>query len=147
MTGKTLYEVYKNPSKEKIDSWERIRRDINNHNGYDVIVRGNTYTYSVTYKYIDELNHVHIVYITRDNEKDVIKWNYKDIKAVYAMSAFNGYGILDIQHGIDYKAISCYIYDGKISDIKRTKIHTTMSGRSYIIRNKYKLYLDEFFKV
>lgn len=147
MTGKTLYEVYKHPSKEKIESWERIQRDINNRYGYDVIVRGSSYSYSVEYKYIDDYDREHYVYITRDNEKDIIHWRHKNIIAVYAMSAFSGYGILEVQNGIEDKCISCYIYGDEISDVKCTKIHYTITGRSYIVRNKYKMYLDEFLKI
>jgi len=146
MTGKTLYEVYKKPSKEKIESWERIQRDINNRYGYDVVVRGSSYSYSVTYKYIDDFNHEHVVYITRDNEKDTIHWRHKDIFGVYSISAFNGYGILDISDSGDY-VTSCYIYEDKISDIKCTKIYYTMLGRAYFRRNKFKLYLDEFLRI
>lgn len=146
MTGKTLYEVYKNPSKEKIESWERIRRDINNRYGYDIVVRGSSYSYSVTYKYIDDFNHEHVVYITRDNEKDIIHWRHKDIFGVYSISTFNGYGILDISDSGDY-VTSCYIYDGKISDVKCTKIYHTITGRAYFRRNKFKLYLDEFLRI
>ncbi len=146
MHGKTLYEVYKNPSKDKIESWERIRRDINNRYGYDVIVRGSTYSYSVTYKYIDDFNHEHVVFITRDHEKDVIQWRYKDVFGVYSISAFNGYGLLDISDDNE-KVTSCYIYDGKISDVKTTKLHHTILGRAYILRNKYKLYIDEFLRI
>lgn len=147
MHGKSLFEVYKKPSKEKIVIWSGIYDDYVKYNGYDIDVCGNTWTFSVSYKYNDKDNHVHEVYITPSNKKDVIKWAHKDIKAVYAMSAFNGYGILDIKYGIDDKCISCYIYDGKISDVKETKIHYTILGRAYIIRNKYKLYIDEFLKI
>lgn len=147
MTGQSIYDIYKRPGIKIIESWERIRREINNCKGYDVIVRGGSYSYSVTYKYIDALNREHEVYITRDNRKDVIKWSHKDIKAVYALSYFNGYGILDIQYGIDDKAVSCYICGDQISDVKATKIHYTILGRAYILRNKYKLYLDEFLKI
>ena len=147
MHGKNLFEVYKKPSTEKIAIWTDILTEYIELKGYDMDVCGNPYTFSVTYKYQDDQEHEHEVYITPSGTKDIILWQPKDVKAVYAKSAFSGYGILDIRYGIDDKAISCYIYDGKISDIKTTKIHTTISGRSYIIRNKYKLYLDEFLKV
>ena len=145
MTGKTLWDVYKNPSREKIDAWHRIEHDITIRKGYDVVVRGSSFSFSVTYKYEDVEHYLHLVYETACNSSDTIMYRVSDVKAVYALSAFNGYGILNIIGG--ELCTSCYLYDGKISDIKTTKIHCSLSGRTYIIRNKRKLYLDNFLRI
>lgn len=144
MTGKHLYDVYKNPSQTKVAIWERIYEEYLRLGAYNISVRDNSFTFSVTYNYIDKDNHVHEVYVSPSTKKDVIKWTYKDVKAICALSAFNGYGILDI--GFNDMAISCYIYEGEISDIKETKIYSTSTGRTYIIRNKCRLYLDNFLR-
>mgnify|MGYP003312873720 CR=1 FL=1 len=80
MQGKTLWDVYKNPSREKIDAWRKIEHDITIRNGYDVVVRGSSYSFSVMYKYKDVQGYTHIVYETKDQSSDNINYTIDDIK-------------------------------------------------------------------
>lgn len=146
MQGKKLHDVYKKPSQEKIDAWEKILHEYISRKGYDITVCGNSYTFSVTYFYKDDYNHVHMVYHTRDNVRDKVVWSKRDIIGMYNDSAFSAYCILHISEDGE-KAVSCHLYNDDIYDVKCTTIKCTRSGRFYIVRNKRKLYLDDFLKI
>lgn len=143
-SGRTLYDVYKNPSREKRDAWERIEREIQERKGYNVCVSGSTYSFSVTYLYLDNEDIIHRVYITPSNYYDTKVYDLNNIKAVYNESAFSAWVILDILYGVDDKIVSAFYYGGQLSGIKRTKFHYTPSGRAYIVRYGKKLYIDNF---
>lgn len=145
MTGKTLWEVYKNPSEEKIKAWNKINNEIVFKNGFNIMVHGSTYSFSVMYNYYDNAGYLHLVYETKDNSTDTILYRYKDVKAVYADSAYSGIGILNIIGG--EFCVSCFIFEQHIDNIRKTRIHYSLSGKPYIIRGKRKLYLDNFLKI
>lgn len=145
MVGESLWEVYARPSQDKINAWKRIEHDITMRKGYDIVVRGSSYSFSVMYKYHDVNNYEHVVYETSCNSTDTIMYHANDVKAVYSISAFSGYGILNILGG--ELCVSCYIYERKISKIRTTRIHHSLTGKPYIIRDKRKLYLDNFLRI
>lgn len=145
MVGKSLYEIYKKPSHDKVQAYEKIYREYLYNNGYNMEVRGSSFSFSVCYYYDDVQRYTHFVKHTKDNVIDKKLYRPKNIIASYSLSAFNAYVILDIID--DEQLYSAYYYDGKLSSIRKTKVHCTSAGRAYIVRDKQRLYLDSFLKI
>ena len=76
---------------------------------------------------------------------------YADTKAIaYINTCFTQWGgieILDIEHGIDDVAIACFNFGKGRQDVRRHKIYTSRSGRTYIRKQGQRYYLDEAMKV
>ena len=74
--------------------------------------------------------------------------NVEEYKGFYPISAFSGYGIVRIEHGIDDYVYVQYYYNGneKEERVTRNKIYYSTNGRSYIVKNGRRLYLDEFLR-
>lgn len=142
-SGKTLWDVYKRPSQAKINAWERIENEIRERHGFSVSVFGNSYTFSVYYSYIDDNERWHFVKITDTRTVDKIVYRRCNIKAQYDTSAFTAWVILDI---IDDKIVSGAMYDGKITDIRTTRVYYSSCRGDYIVRHGQKLYLDMFLR-
>lgn len=147
MHGRTLYEVYKRPSQAKINAWENIERDIKERKGFSVQVYGNSYAFSVYYNYIDDKERWHNVKVTHVNETDKIVYRRCNIIAQYNTSAFSAWVILDAIYGVNDKIVSGYLYNNHIENVRTTKVHTSAFGEAYIIRNKQRLYLDNFLRI
>lgn len=142
-SGKTLFDVYKHPSQAKINAWERIEHEIQERNGFSVVVYGNSYTFSVYYNYIDFAERWHMVKITDVRSYDKIVYRRCNIKAQYNTSNFTTWVILDI---FDDKIVSGYLFKGKLEAVRTTRVHYSNSERDYIVRNNQKLYLDMFMR-
>ena len=74
---------------------------------------------------------------------------YAEKKAigVIPMSVFGGIEILDIIYGIDNYAVACFNFGTGRQQIRRHKIFSTESGRSYIRKQGDRYYFDQIMRV
>lgn len=71
--SRSLYDAYKNPSREKEKAWEYCRDLCNEKNGYDLSVIGNnTFAFSAGFRFMDDNNKEHFVYITPNYDREAI---------------------------------------------------------------------------
>lgn len=81
--GKTLKDVYKKPSYNKIEAYNwciNYMEEFNGYNGH--ITSANQQVFSFSFNYKDEDGIEHIMYLTRDNNYDIklIEENKNDSK-------------------------------------------------------------------
>ena len=71
----------------------------------------------------------------------------KDFLAVCNTSAFSGYGIVDVDYGIDDKVSIAYFYNGHIDEPVVYTIEVDEDGRQYVIINEDIFYLSDFIRL
>lgn len=78
-----------------------------------------------------------------------LKKQYENTKpiGVYAICNWGGLVVLDIEYGIDDKIVTAFDGGETRQHIRRTKIHTTPSGRSCVRRYGVRYYLDDIMRV
>lgn len=66
--------------------------------------------------------------------------------AVYSESAFSGICIMDIQYGIEDYVVHAEMISGEFKNVRRSKLRTTLKGKSFFIRDGRRYHLDEFLR-
>lgn len=78
--SKSIYEAYKNPSEAKRNAWKYCQMMCDTYNGYGLSVIGNNnFVFSAGFRFIDDNNNEHFVYITPSYDREAIV----DTKEIY----------------------------------------------------------------
>ena len=90
-----------------------------------------------------------IVSKEKEDIKMTLKKLYENRKPVgtFTLCNFGGLEILEIIYGIEDKAVACFNYGCGRIDIRKHKIYTTSSGRSYIRKQNKRYYFDEIMRI
>jgi hypothetical protein len=82
-------------------------------------------------------------------KKEALYEKYQQTIAIgmYPMCNFGGLEILDIIYGIDDYAVACFNFGTGRQQIRRHKIQTTESGRSFIRKQNIRYYFDEIMRI